>query len=66
MIIKMIQLTSLPSCKEVPDECSDVMNLRLGNNAVLFKDTFCLSKKKWTKGQNIHTLVDGLEYPYQN
>jgi len=38
------------------------MGLRLGKNAVLFKDTFCLSKKKCTNRQNIHdTLVYGHE-----
>ena len=36
------------------------MDLRLGKNAVIFKDTFCLSKKKCTNGHNIHdTLVYG-------
>ena len=40
------------------------MGLRLGKNAVFFKDTFCLSKEKCTDGQNIHdTLVYGLEDP---
>ena len=40
------------------------MGLRLGKNAVFFKDTFCLSKKKCTDGQNIHdTLVYGHEDP---
>ena len=33
------------------------MDLRLGKNAVFFKDTFCLSKKKCTNGQNIHDAV---------
>ena len=33
------------------------MDLRLGKNAVFFKDTFCLSKKKWTNGQNIHDAM---------
>ena len=43
------------------------MDLRLGKNAVFFKDTFCLSKKKCTNGQNIHdTLVYGHEDPLQN
>ena len=40
------------------------MCLRLGKNAVFFKDTFCLSKKKCTDGQNFHdTLVYGHEDP---
>ena len=40
------------------------MGLGLGKNAVLFKDTFCLSKKKCTDVQNIHdTLVYGHEDP---
>ena len=40
------------------------MGLRLDKNAVFFKDTFCLSKKKCTGGQNIHdTLVYGHEDP---
>ena len=43
------------------------MNLRLGKNAVFCKDTFCLSKKKWTNGQNIHdALVYGHEDPHKN
>ena len=43
------------------------MDLRLGKNAVIFKDTFCLSKKKCTNGQNIHdTLVYGHEATLQN
>ena len=33
------------------------MDLRLGKNAVFFKDTFCLSKKKCTNGQNIHDAL---------
>ena len=34
------------------------MDLRLGKNAVFFKDTFYLSKKMCTNGQNNHdTLV---------
>ena len=37
-----------------------VMALRLSKNAVFFKDTFCLPKKKCTNGHNIHdTLVYG-------
>ena len=43
------------------------MDLKLGKNAVNFKDTFCLSKKKWTNGQNIHdALVYGHEDPHKN
>ena len=43
------------------------MDLRLGKNAVVFKDTFCLSKKNCTNGQNIHdALVYGDEDPLQN
>ena len=43
------------------------MNLRLGKNAVFFKNTFCLSKKKCINGQNTHdTLVNGHEYLLQN
>ena len=38
------------------------MNLRLGKNAVFCKDTFCLSKKEWTNGQNIH---DALVYGHE-
>ena len=39
------------------------MDLRLGKNAVFFKDTFCLSKKKCTIGQIIHdTIIYGHEY----
>ena len=33
------------------------MDLRLGKNAVFFKDAFCLSKKKCTNGQNIHDAL---------
>ena len=33
------------------------MNLRLGKNAVFCKDTFCLSKKKWTNEQKIHDFL---------
>ena len=33
------------------------MDLRLGKNAVFFKDTFCLSKKKCTNGQIIHDAL---------
>ena len=40
------------------------MDLTLGS---IFKDTFRLSKKKCTNGQNIHdTLVYGYEDPLQN
>ena len=40
------------------------MDLKLGKDAVFFKDIFCLSKKKDTNGQNIHdTLVYGHEDP---
>ena len=43
------------------------MNLRLGKNAVFCKDTFCLSKKKLTNGQNIHdALIYGHEDPHKN
>ena len=43
------------------------MDLRLGKNAVIFKDTFCLSKKKSTNGHTIHdTLVYGHWDPLQN
>ena len=43
------------------------MDLRLSKKAVFFKDTFCLSKKKCTNGQNIHdTLVYGHKDPPQN
>ena len=36
------------------------MDLRFGKNAVFFKNTYCLSKKKCTTGHNIHdTLVYG-------
>ena len=45
-------------------KCQPVMNLRLGKNAVFCKDNFCLSKKKWTNGQNIYyELVYGHEDP---
>ena len=48
-------------------KCQPVMNLRLGKNAVFCKDTFSLSKKKWTNGQNIHDeLVYGHEDPHKN
>ena len=33
------------------------MDLRLGKNAVFYKDTFCLSKKKCTNGLNIHDAL---------
>ena len=33
------------------------MDLRLSKNAVFFKDTFCLSKKKCTNGQDIHVAL---------
>ena len=33
------------------------MNLRQGKNAVVFKDTFCLSKEKCTNGLNIHDAL---------
>ena len=39
------------------------MDLRLGKYAVIFKDTFCLSKKKCTNGQNIH---DALVYRHDS
>ena len=43
------------------------MDLRLGKNAVFFKDTFCLSKKKCINGKNIHdTLVYGHLDTFQN
>ena len=41
-------------------KCHPVMDLGLGKNSVFFKDTFCLSQKRCTNGQNIHnTLVYG-------
>ena len=43
------------------------MDLRLDKNAVFCKDTFCLSEKKCSNGQNIHeTLVYGHEDPLKN
>ena len=39
------------------------MDLRLGKYAVIFKDTFCLSKKKCTNWQNIH---DALVYRHDS
>ena len=43
------------------------MDLKLGKNAVIFKEIFCLSKKKCTNGHNIHdALFYGHEDPLQN
>ena len=40
------------------------MDLRLGKNAIFFKDTFCLIKSKCTYGHNIHdTLVLDMKNP---
>ena len=33
------------------------MDLRLGKNAVIFKDAFCLPKEKCTNGHNIHDAL---------
>ena len=42
-------------------------HLRLGKNAVIFKDAFYLPKKKCTNGHNIHdTLVNGHEDLHQS